>query len=456
MASEQIGETVTCDDCLEEFEVSGPQTNQSVKRDDEAASQEPSAAASLDLAGDSDIDLLTLDDHWPPPSQDRTTADPKESPAGEELSEDYEFTAICPLCSTRQSVTHVQVGKNIKCPDCFSAFEIRTPPKHARRKRTSSLTDDDGAEFKLSDPIERPTYESSQTSASGLATEPPAAGPTGTGGHPTRAISPVSDVMRRAEQEFEEAERAAPKLPERPLTSGILSFLIDTNTLPRLVVLAVALQIEAAAVDAAFAGMSSAGLGKVASALLFMFFFVFGLVCFVAASNSMLAITQEAAGGNNRVETWPELNVTEWFYDSLYVFAALFVALLPGVVLGQVFILFGWLAYGLGLTAACIFSILVLSPILLVASLETGFPFNFASMPVFRSLTLATRHWLRFFLISLGLAVAAVVVWQLRYFETLLLNLLVSLVVVAITMTYFRVLGRLVGVCQEASRQQPD
>ena len=104
----------------------------------------------------------------------------------------------------------------------------------------------------------------------------------------------------------------------------------------------------------------------------------------------------------------------------------------------------------------CAFSVLVLSPLLLIASLETGFPLNFASGPVLRSLTSATHHWLRFFLLSFGLAVAAVVAWQLRRLESFLLNFFASLAVVAIAMIYFRMLGRLARVCQETSQQEPN
>ena len=324
----RIGETVTCDYCLEEFEVSRPQTGPLSKRVPDRMSDVTPVPDSLELAEDFDLQL-TLEDEATPAAEDRVTVKDREYADSEELATDYEFTVACPLCSTRLSATHLQVGKKIKCPDCFSSFEIRTPPKHARRKRTSALTDDTDDEFKLSDPVERPQYEPQVNSTNGLGTEPPETRPPEDGDAWASPPSPGRDALRKAELEFDEAEQATRALPDRPLTSGTLSFLADVNTLARMMVLAVALQLVAAAGQGAFHGLASSGLAKVGALLLFVFFLVFGLVCFVASSVSMLTITQEIAGGNDRVETWPAVDI-EWFYESLYLGVALVAGFLPG------------------------------------------------------------------------------------------------------------------------------
>ena len=449
----RIGETITCDYCLEEFEVRRPQADSPSNRDGGSATDASAGSGSLEFDDEPDLQSAADDLSVPLPEDRVADTHPKQADV-DELDTDYEFAVACPLCSTRLSATDVQIGTKIQCPDCFSSFEIRTPPKRARRKPTGSPSGDDDAEFRLSDPVERPKYEPLGSTLDGLGAEPPETGPPGDQDPPAAPLSPATDAMRRAEQEADEADRAARKLPAQPLTSGTLTFLLDVNTLVRMVVLAVVLQIDAAAAQAALDGMAGSGLAKVAALLLFLFSAALGLLFFVGGSVSMLAITQESAGGNDCVETWPGLDVTEWFVESLHLALALFVGFLPGLVIGQVFMVLGTFAYGWGLVVTCALSVLTLSPILLMASLETGLPLNFASAPVFRSLSEATPHWLRFFLLSFGLAIAAGVLWQIRHLGSLPLNFVASLAVVAIAMIYFRMLGRLVWICQESSPQK--
>ena len=453
---DQIGTSITCDVCLEEFlvEPTGPRPSpieDGVTRVEEAVPASALGTSTTDPvnATDSETEWLSLDD-------DLTTPDPEPSSAEEAPADDYEFTVTCPLCATRQSVTHLQVGRTIKCPDCFSSFPINNPASHARRERRGMRVETDPDEFALSAPVERPKYLPPAIDGIDLEqSEAVPARPADDLLESEIASSPVLDALRKAEEEVAEEEKAnTPALAGTSLTVGVFEFLAEGQALLRWGILSVGFQIGAGAIFSAIESMDSGdAMAKIGSMLLFAFFAAFGLVWFVSWAVVGLAIMRETAEGNNRIENWAQLDIGGWFSESLHIAAAFTMALAPGLLLGQGLIALDWLGPGWWLVATCTLSVLFLFPVFLMANLETDSLINIASGPVFRSLFHAPRHWLGFFLISSALLVVAAIAWQLRRWGAVVPSFLASLAIVGISLIYFRVMGRLTWVCQEETSQ---
>ncbi|MCA9218056.1 MAG: hypothetical protein KDB27_33525, partial [Planctomycetales bacterium] len=57
---------------------------------------------------------------------------------------------VCSVCGTREYATASQIGKGIKCPDCFSINIVKEPPKAPPKPQISI---DDGYQLQR-DPIE--------------------------------------------------------------------------------------------------------------------------------------------------------------------------------------------------------------------------------------------------------------------------------------------------------------
>ena len=140
----------------------------------------------------------------------------------------------------------------------------------------------------------------------------------------------------------------------------------------------------------------------------------------------------------------------DWVFDAFYVLVALFVCLVIGGIAGQIFLPFGMTVYIWGILTAIALSTGLVFPIFLLATLETGSPINPISGPVARSLSVARGSWIQFALMSLGLGFVAVLGCLLRYAESTILNFVAAAIVVAILIFYFRLLGRLTWMCQEA------
>ncbi|MAD79301.1 MAG: hypothetical protein CMJ50_00450 [Planctomycetaceae bacterium] len=493
----QVGQVITCDFCLEEFTAPAPtaQTKPTAPSDgaDELPNQldDPvsSGANSADLrdfdlseVADSDFGLADdlpgttaqsgperdgpspggdptglSDEQWLRVDEDLTTPDEDHPAKKVALTSDYEFSGPCPLCATRFVATDDQIGTMLRCPDCHTEFEICEPLPGARQpRRQSSDSWDDDDDFKLSEPdiptdVESPTDD--PLGSPGQSFRPM---PTATswprdemGADGQTAVADA--VLRKAEAEVEEQEAKQTDLQGNPLTNGVLNCFLDPSLLIRWLVFAIAIQIELSAFEGAIerAMMNNAG-AQIMSMMMGSFAFLFGIGLFVCGSVTLLTITQETAIGRDRIESWPGADFMDWAYEALYVVCALFACLIVGGLVGQVFLAFGLVVYVWGLIATISLSGVIVFPIYLLATLETGLAVNPASGPVLHSLSVARGTWIQFAFMSLGLAIIAVLGCLLRYAESAILNFVAAAVLFGILMLYFRLLGRLAWTCQEA------
>jgi hypothetical protein len=491
---------LTCDFCLEEFPAPAAKVTSPTKptapanREKELPSKidEPSKSAEnspdpmgFDLSsGESDSDLGFADElpgttphtssehggpspdgdpsglsdeQWLRVDEDLTTPEEDHPARKVVLTEDYEFSGPCPLCATRFVATDDQIGTTIRCPDCYTEFEIHEPlPNKRQPRRHGSGNWDDDDELRISEPDDLANIES------------PADDPLGS---PIQSIRPMpnatswprdetgadgqaavaSAILQKAEADVEEQEAEETTLPPSPLMNGVLGCFVDPSLLMRWVLFAIGIQIELAAANATLSlSMSGKPTDQFLGMMVGVFSVLFGMGLMVSGSVSLLAITQDTASGRDQIENFPGANFMDWGFDAFYVLCAAFVCLLVGTLAGQIFLPFGVTIYVWGLLAAIGLSTGIVFPLYLLAVLETGSPINPMSKPLWRSLRLARGTWIRFAIMSLGLAIAGVLGCLLRYAESTLLSFLSAMIVSGVLILYFRLLGRLTWTCQEA------
>jgi hypothetical protein len=340
---------------------------------------------------------------------------------------------------------------------------VRAPRKPVRPAATvTEPMDRDDDDFRLSDPVTRPTSELVDQVNAATSTAVVGAGATGqgvseqtgdaTGGGPRQSptgkpsvsggalpgldviAASARSVLEKAQAEAAEAERKKAKLPPRPFVTGIVSFLFESNAATRWGVLTVMLQVVLTLLAFAFSGHMAAVLFSMVAAGAALFFLVTAAVCYVA-------ILHDTANGYETIEGWPGVNFLDWMGDSLYVINALFASATPGILLGQVTACAGaprFLAFFGGLMTFYVFF-----PLFLLSMSDEGSPLSLVSGSVWRSLLAARSLWIRFYLITAGIVLAALIAVAVAAVSSFLISVPVSLMAIALTMVYFRLLGRL-------------
>ncbi|MCA9123390.1 MAG: hypothetical protein H6822_10915 [Planctomycetaceae bacterium] len=444
--------TVTCSNCLEDF-VATPTT-------------ETSSSAVGSSGGDDDALRRLLNPHF-----DRSSADSEKIRLDGDLDSDeypvkkkvrvlesgYEFSVTCMVCGTRLDVNDALIGKKVKCPDCHSGIEVRTPPPDRRRAPvhpTESARDDDDYGLSAaanpavaSSPFHSIANDLIANAEKEVAKETPIA--------PRKQQIPALDALQRAEDSQKATdEQERPNLPAAPFRTGVLKFLIDPLTIARLLVLGLVFFVELEAIQASITTAEGGPQAQFMSVLSRMFAITLGAVFVTNLSVSLLGILQDTANGKDAIESWPDVNFLDWLGEALYVFSGLFMAVFPACALAKVVSLVGapdvvfW-AISIGGSSL---GILILFPFLLVSMLESGSPIMPVSQPILRSLRLARSSWVAFTMLSVlvigaGLCLGAVrVLWS----DSAMMNLLVAVLWIVVVALYFRLLGRLTWCCDEA------
>ena len=379
-----------------------------------------------------------------------------------------QFGVVCGLCGTRIYATPDQVGQELTCPDCHSKVPIRAPKVRKKSPPPPPPDDDDDEDtFRLSELEERPQSDYLQRASQALAAGAGAAAGDGASeGPPKRRASEsgkptglnlIADqarsVLAKAKAEMEEAERSKAKLPDRPFVTGMISFLFDVRAATRWLVLTFLLQ--GALSILAMAADHDAGALLMMPVAVFLFLFLWTApVCY-------LAILQDTANGYDMIEQWPGVNVIEWMGEAFYVINAFFASATPGVLFG-VLLTCGGVPKSFAFFFVLV-SFFTLFPVFLLSMVEEGSPLSIASSAIWRSLLVARPLWIKFYLFSLGIAFAAlmgmvIAVAALKYASPAIGFVLCGVAiafVIAVTMVYFRLLGRLAWCLSELDRQRP-
>jgi hypothetical protein len=439
----QLGSTLTCANCLDEFPATLPQGNPISRPGGEVDPPEPEKPNG-DTEPDADRPSEELRN---PPDAAMPSAGTLANAGDDPLDADYEFDVECPLCGTRQDASRAQIGGRLRCPDCFFLITVREPPRRLRRSPAAPPPED--GELRLSDPVEARPLQSLAQDYMSTATVEVAAENT------YRVLPPSAATGTPPPGSAKGDETGQAPLPHRPLTRRLLRFLADPRVFIRCLAIGIAMQIEALTILAAMRLFSGGPFEQFLCAGLSAFACVFGFVTLLMTSVTFLTILQDTAVGRDVIDSWPEGFFVDWLADGFYIVVSLFLAALPGVLLGQLALCAGMVAslYSAAGLAGSALSAFLLFPILLLSSLEAGSPWNVHSPRVRRSLTLLPRGWIRFYILSGALISLAVLAVLLHAFDSFVVQLVATTLVALAGMVYFRLLGRLAWCCREAVAQ---
>lgn len=383
----------------------------------------------------------------PPPvkreeTKGRPVADPGEYPLCEEddwrsdarPEAQLSYPVRCPLCDTLIQATADQAGQTVVCRDCETSFVVppRPPPRRKRDLRAEA-----GEVYGVGDAIEPLKYE------------------------PMIVFDRTRP--RPGAQSAADRDRGGPLGRTRPprwtFFSGIFSFPAYRNSWPRWLGLSLGLIVPlwvgwcAVALALSPAGPWIEALPWILAMVLGATAFVLGIVWATVAFANLLCILRDTAYGHDEVENWPEPVFVDWLIDSFFVLSSLGVAALIGLAFAQ------GLGYFIGPGASLLLpaSLLIAFPVVLLSTLETNFPLNPFSWPVWRSLLSGWWAWGLFYVETTTLIVAAGgLALVAAYYVPILGPAPAAPVLVAVLMIYFRLLGRLAWRCGEgAARAKP-
>ena len=363
-----------------------------------------------------------------------------------------EFGFECRLCRTRLYARPEQIGQEVVCPDCHSTTIVK-PPKAPPKPPV--LVDEDGEELRLSEPVDGlpagyglPPDLRDKARSTVLVGAPERAAPMPAGGRIDVVAEQARLTLAKAQAEADAIEQAKRKLPERPLVTGLGAFLLEPDGAMRWLMLTLLLHATTTLLAWIVHLSSSPGIGQVVALLMTMAAAVLGLVFTATAAASCLAILQDTSIGNDKIENWPGLQFTDWMLDVFYIINAWLAAALPGLFLGGTWMCLGgkiWSAfYGGALSGIALF------PLFLTSSVAEGSCFSVVSPTVWGYLQSSPRWWGRFYLLSVPLGIALLVLSGILVSDCgFLIRGLVSALAVAAGMIYFRLLGRLVWITNE-------
>ncbi len=350
----------------------------------------------------------------------------------------------CPLCRSRLYVRPDQIGQQVTCPDCHSAVPVKAP----KPKPAPPPEEEDEDTFRLSEPVDRPPlvpFALPPPDERGDTAPGPAARPADRPSppKPANAVAERSrEVYSKAQAEAEEAARAERPLPPRPFVDGLVSFLFDIQALVRWAVLTALIDGVFTMARYAISLANSGPTGQFMAVGLSMLTAPASLIYLATAAVCFVVVVQDTANNRDKIEQWPGLNFLEWMGDSLYLLNSLFVSALPGVLLGVflagIGVLPTWFSLVLGLATAA-----VLLPVALLSALEEGSPLSVWSPVIWRSLRSARSTWIRFYLLAILLNAGQAIAVAILALPYLLAGLAGAVLLTALQMIYFRLLGRL-------------
>jgi DNA-directed RNA polymerase subunit RPC12/RpoP len=329
---------------------------------------------------------------------------------------------VCRLCETRIDASPDQAGELITCPECGTPALV---PQLKAPVPTPGESPSTVGEYGVGEPADRGEDHA---------------------GVAVRTVRIAPDRARSGAVDLPKARRG----PQRhPMLSGVFNFPFYAEVWPQWIGLTLGLlaasplMILAVAVLTASPDSMLGALPEFAAAFFFASGVVAGLLWSFVAFSRLLAILQDTAEGNDRIENWPDPVFFDWVLESFYVFNSILVGLAAGAVLGSLLGAIGlphWLAISAGL--------FFVFPICLLSMLERGSAWNPVSPPVCASLFSRCSDWASFYLASGALlAPFLVCAGVVLYFVGLWGAMLVVPLWMIVVMIYFRLLGRVAWCC---------
>jgi DNA-directed RNA polymerase subunit M/transcription elongation factor TFIIS len=403
----------------------------------------------------------------------------------------------CRVCQTLMYGRPDQVGKPIKCPDCY-VETIVPPPKIVKPKKPLAAME--GEQYELWGVDEAPSV------AEMLAAEPkyvavvcrmcqtlmhatvdqvgqkikcpdcgtanvvpllpsPAKTPTvlsrdeddipidaalDPGERPAVIIPPRRPMLyeeeaevarKRQEARLARGDKRGPRFDERghsvmprwPLATRIFSFLFTRGVVTRWAALTLTWYLLVS--PAWLTSLTS--MGPIAALPMAILSMIAMIIWTAALAAIVMSIIVESSEGNDEVEQWPSTNPTDWFGEFFYMLFACVVSPLPGWLVGRL------LVDPIVQVILFIGSMLVVLPAVILSQLDLGSAFAIASPRVIASFLRLPGTWLMFYVeVALILAVCV----GMTIFAALLSEYLVAMLVplyIGATLLAARILGRL-------------
>jgi hypothetical protein len=279
--------------------------------------------------------------------------------------------------------------------------------------------------------------------------EPPGPLPAGIAGS-TAAEAPGRETAdqraARRQEEEELAWEAVARTPAAPiLCSGTFEFPFQLDSWIPLLVLTVlgmlAVGMSAMAYYDATEGQTLLSPGR--CALLSASAVVVGFGWLAALAIYGITIVTETAAGCAAIEDWPNVFAMESGVAVFYVATAIVLAAVPGAVVAPLAA-----AIGIPKTVAFVLSAVALFPPFLLSGLESHTAANVISPATWRTVPHAWRAWQLFYLLTSAIAIAvALIGWVAAKCSPVAGVVVLSFLLAAGGMIYFRLLGRLAWFC---------
>jgi hypothetical protein len=351
---------------------------------------------------------------------------------------------MCPECRAVIYIPREKSGQSMTCPDCCFVITVHDPPAKARRGRGETTVSGD-EEIRLSEPVDTSTMATrSREILDAAKREVPA----------ERTEREASRRGGEGDERSSDAERSEGEtpLPHRPLTHRLLVPFSDPRILIRCLGIGLAFEIQLAVTMNALVRVQGNPFDQFLSAFMFAFCLMFGGAALFVSSVYLLTVLQDTAIGRDAIESWPEGFFVDWIADGLFVVVPLSLSFLPGVLLAQLALCAGTTRelYTETVAVCGVLSAFVAFPFLMLSSLEAGSAFVPVSRRIRRSFSLLPRGWLMFYFLSGGMAVAGLAAATFAFSSRLVVSLVSMVMLAAILMLYFRLLGRLAWCCREA------
>lgn len=376
------------------------------------------------------------------------------------------IVATCPVCHTRQDVTPDQLGKALECPDCGTRFPVARP-KAAAPPPPDPL-DAIGEEYGLAPapevaPRKPAVFDDEIPLEFEQHGSPSLAGRAGEERRSAEDLRELDEEWKNLNQQLRDGGGWQPtpgavvagRGPRKPAKQERVSFVGGVVNFPfyrgcLIHWLAMTLGLMFVVVPPVFAyawaiqQQNPEWTWVIVAGILAGFA---GLLWSLMSSSTCLAILQDTAEGCDDIENWPEGQLTEWLYDTIYIATALILSVALGAGLLRLLELAGVAWWPRGLAVAIGVGFLAF-PFLLMSMLEAGSPLIPFSVPITRSLGTVWWAWFLFYfeatlLVAVTAGLGAAVVIPTHYWGTPAALVLVP----AMLMIYFRLLGRLVWCC---------
>ncbi len=352
---QQVGATIRCPDCYVDNVVRPPV---------EAA---PGAKRTVHRS------YGVVDDDSPATRNQSSTTVPANVTQQDDRSRkqavDYLFVA-CPQCATRMHFAPKHAGRQAQCPDCNTRVVIPQPKPGDRRRASRSL-------------------QQGQYDVGEITTDQPA--------------SELPAPKKWTERPLDETSKPASRKPRWTFFSGVFLFPWRADVVLQwlylsagILVVGLLLAFIAGLYQQAEDGSKMGGIAMAFPAASLIWVTILTVTYGGACSWSVL---RDTSAGTDTIEEWPTADWQVWVYPLLYL---LYLASLAAAIGYAV----QWAANtppGLSQAIAAV----VLTPVLLLSTLETGHVLSVFSGPVLGSLLRSWRWWALYYLLNTLLLVAA-------------------------------------------------